>query len=180
MAPRWLPCRRTTVVLTLTNREDPMNDNPQPPSGSRWEHSQDDEPTAEQSEQSEQPDASETEAAAESSTEPSAVAEPAGRRAWGSPESPRRGPSRVALLVGGGALGLVLVAGTGGYALGHATGDGDRGPEVSRTGGDDGRGGWDDHGRGHGGLPPDQTQPDQTQPDEDAGADDGAITGSVT
>ncbi len=159
-----------------------MNDNPQPPSGSRWEHSQDDEPTAEHAEQ---PDASEPEAAAESTTEPAPVAEPAGRWPWGSPGSPRRRPGRAALLVGGGALGLALVAGTGGYALGHATGDGDRGREVSRTGGDDGRGGWDGHGRGHGGLQPeqtqpDQTQPDQTQPDEDAGAEDGATTGSVT
>jgi hypothetical protein len=121
------------------------NDETQPVSGSRWEPGD-----------AEQPPALET---------PQPPAPPAPAPAYAAP-APR--PNHGRLILAGGAVGIALVAGAGGFALGHATAD------EGRDGGQFGRFGprGDEHGpRGF----PGQGQPPGL-PGDDGSDDDGSTT----
>jgi hypothetical protein len=82
------------------------NDETQPVSGSRWEQ-----PAAD-------------------ATPPVVPAAPVASYAPAPP--PHRDRGR--LLLAGGAVGIALLAGAGGFALGHASGDDDRGAGIGRPG----------------------------------------------
>ena len=89
------------------------NDETQPVSGSRWE----------------QPADPDTPAAP---TPPAAAGPPAPVAAYAPAPAPNRNRGR--LLLAGGAVGVALIAGAGGFALGHATAGDDRDAGVGRTG----------------------------------------------
>ena len=82
------------------------NDETQPVSGSRWEQ-----PAAD-------------------ATPPVVPPVPTAAYAPAPPPHPHRGR----LLLAGGAVGVALIAGAGGFALGHASGDDDRGAGIGRPG----------------------------------------------
>jgi hypothetical protein len=114
------------------------NDEKQPTSGSRWE---------------------------ESDAQQQPAPEPAVVPAYA---APAQRPNRGRLILAGGAVGIALVAGAGGFALGHATADG------GRDGGQFGRFGprGDEHGP-HG-FPGNEQPPGF--PGDDGSDDDGATT----
>jgi len=90
------------------------NDETQPVGGSRWE----------------QPADPETPAAAPPPTPP--VPPAAATPSYAPAPPPNRNRGR--LLLAGGAVGVALIAGAGGFALGHATAGDDRDAGVGRTG----------------------------------------------
>jgi hypothetical protein len=93
------------------------DDETQPVSGSRWE----------------QPADPDTPAAAPPPTPPAAAEpHPAPVAAYAPAPAPNRNRGR--LLLAGGAVGVALIAGAGGFALGHATAGDDRDAGVGRTG----------------------------------------------
>ncbi|MBF4764306.1 hypothetical protein ISU07_14325 [Nocardioides islandensis] len=143
------------------------NDESPPPSGSRWEPA-------------EQPPA--TPAATPAAGSPVAYA----------PAPPPRNRGR--LLLAGGAVGVALVAGAGGFALGHASADEGDGP-GGRFGGPGGvlnqfpggpvpggpQGGQGTFpGQGQDGLPPGFPGRDDDQDQHDGQPDDGTTQGSST
>ena len=131
------------------------NDETQPVSGSRWEQ---------------EPDQPATEPAA---TEPAASA-PAAAPAYAPAPLPRSG-NRSKLLLAGGTLGIALVAGTGGFALGHVTADDghdgpgrfgfmhDGGPQGAFPGQGQPPGGFPEGDEDGSDLPDGQDQPDVEQ-----------------
>jgi hypothetical protein len=93
------------------------DDETQPVSGSRWE----------------QPADPDTPAATPPPTPPAAAEpHPAPVAAYAPAPAPNRNRGR--LLLAGGAVGVALIAGAGGFALGHATAGDDRDAGVGRTG----------------------------------------------
>ena len=92
------------------------DDETQPVSGSRWE----------------QPADPQTPAAAPPPTPPAAAGPPAARVAAYAP-APAPNRNRGRLLLASGAVGVALIAGAGGFALGHATAGDDRDAGVGRT-----------------------------------------------
>ena len=93
------------------------DDETQPVSGSRWE----------------QPADPGTPAAAAPSTPPAAAGPPATPVAAYAP-APAPNRNRGRLLLAGGAVGVALIAGAGGFALGHASAGDDRDAGIGRTG----------------------------------------------
>jgi len=93
------------------------DDETQPVSGSRWE----------------QPADPGTPAAAAPPTPPAAAGPPATPVAAYAP-APAPNHNRGRLLLAGGAVGVALIAGAGGFALGHASAGDDRDAGIGRTG----------------------------------------------
>ena len=93
------------------------DDETQPVSGSRWE----------------QPADPDTPAAAPPPTPPAAAGPPAPPVAAYAP-APAPNRNRGRLLLAGGAVGVALIAGAGGFALGHASAGDDRDAGIGRTG----------------------------------------------
>ena len=93
------------------------DDETQPVSGSRWE----------------QPADPGTPAAAAPPTPPAAAGPPATPVAAYAP-APAPNRNRGRLLLAGGAVGVALIAGAGGFALGHASAGDDRDAGIGRTG----------------------------------------------
>jgi hypothetical protein len=127
------------------------DDETQPASGSRWE----------------QPD----------DTAPQPAAPPPAPTPAYSPAPPAN-RNRGRLLLAGGAVGVALVAGSGGFALGHATaGDGNDGAGMRRPsfGTNGGPGGFPGNGQQQQQPPGFQDGQDGTFPDDRDGDDDGSF-----
>ena len=150
-----------------------------PSSGSRWEPGPDADPTTPLA------------AAQAEATEPPASEDPAPQEPAAAPPTSdtRRTGRRTKAILAGSALGLLLVGGLGGFALGWAlagdestpsvverdTRDGGRGFPGAPPGGGDGRGfpeGTAPDGTAPDGTAPDGTTPEGTTPEEAAPEDD--------